>query len=556
MIAPSTPHEREMTDLLRTRYPEAFARRIALALAVLAGIAALQSALAVWAVGLAGHHVSRGRVAADIKLGFTELWLEKQRFRSWLTERNLSVGAADERSRTHLHDIRGAIDRLDTLTRRAVALDPDPAARAVQAARHDDLVVLRASVERIERGVAALVPPSPGLDAAAWRQVDALFDNADGRDLRSLLSIALAREDALIEEKRVDTDETLAWLTRLWIGFAAAFMLAALTFAVAFARALRAPLRALTQGAAALREGVLSHRIAVAGPGEFAEVARSMNAMAAELAAHRIRETQARQALEDTVARRTAELTATLEAQNEAEVRRRRLFADISHELRTPTTAIRGEAQITLRGGDKQVVEYRESLLRIEDAARQLGATIDDLLTMARSDIDALSLRRAPIALASVLDEVVSLGSAMARAQDVHLAFEPCAEPLGVLGDADRLRQMFLALIDNAIRYSRPGGAVRIAARAIAGDMPTAEVTIRDSGIGIDDGELPKVFERGYRAPNARFHRSDGSGLGLPIARILARGHGGGIELTSDSGTGTLATVRLPLVRPPFEGTA
>lgn len=545
-----------MTSLFRARYPETFARRIALALAVLAAIAALQGGFAFWAVGLAGHHVTRGRVAADIKLGFTELWLEKQRLRSRLMESQLGVGAPDERPATHLLGIRVAIDRLEALTRRAVLLDPDPAARAIQAARREDLTVLRASIELLERGIAALAPPSPGLDAAAWRRVDALFDVADGRDLRSLLSGALAREDAVIEEKRVDTDETLAWLTRLWIGFAAAFMLAALGFAAAFARSLRAPLRALTEGAAALREGRLSHRIAAAGPGEFAEVARSMNAMAAELSAHRVRETQARQALEDTVARRTAELTATLDAQNEAEVRRRRLFADISHELRTPTTAIRGEAQIALRGGDKPVVEYRESLRRIEDAARQLGAAIDDLLTMARSDIDALSLRRAPVALATVLDEVVSLGSAMALSQGVRLESEPCTDALGVLGDADRLRQLLLALVDNAVRYSRPGGTVRIAARAVAGDTPVAEVTIRDSGIGIDAGELSKIFDRGYRAPNARSHRSDGSGLGLPIARILARGHGGSIELTSETGAGTLATVTLPLAGPSFEGAA
>ncbi len=272
-----------------------------------------------------------------------------------------------------------------------------------------------------------------------------------------------------------------------------------------------------------------------------------MNVMAEELTAHRAREAEARQALEVQVARRTAELTAALTFRKEAEARRRQLFADVSHELRTPTTAIRGEAQVALRGGEKPTEEYRQSLRRIEDATRQLGATIDDLLTMARSDIDSLSLRHKPVDLGRVLDEAFSLGTAMAQSRGVRLEAEPWPAGLSMLGDEDRLRQMLLALIDNAIRYSNPGGIVQLAARQPERQPNTVELSIRDQGIGIAPDALPDVFERGFRAPNARDHAVDGSGLGLPIALMLARGHGGDIRLSSIPGEGTVAIVTLPL---------
>jgi two-component system, OmpR family, sensor kinase len=532
--------------------PSTFARRISLALAALAVVAALQGGLAVWAVGLVERHVERGRVAADIKQGFTEFWFDKQQLRGWLVQRHLGAPAADERRDQLLGGMRNTLVRLDGLAVRAVTLDDGPAARRSQAERRTTLAGLREGLERLDRAIADPDPPAPGFDAAAATRIaDELLGYAGERAMRALLTDSLAREDAALEGKRSDTDDALALLRRLWIGTTGALALAALALAGGFARALRRPLLALVEGAAALRDGRLTHRIALVGAGEFDAVARGMNAMAEELAAHRAREFRARQALEEQVALRTAELTAALAARAEIEARRRRLFADISHELRTPTTAIRGEAQIALRGGIKPVEEYLLSLRRIEDAARQLGATIDDLLSMARSDIETLSMRRVRVDLAGVLDEVLSLGSAMARAGGVRFEGDVWPPALAVSGDADRLRQLLLVLVDNAVRYSRPEGLVRLTARRIEGDSPSVEVTISDNGIGIERTDLDKVFERGYRAPNASRHRSDGSGLGLSIARTLAEGHGGGVALASDPAAGTRATVTLPLIRTP-----
>ena len=499
----------------------------------------------------------RGRIAADIKQGFTELWFNKQQLRTWLTERQFGTNAADDQRDALLQQMRGVLDNLNSLAEQSKEHDREIAARRQQEQRRDSLVVLRVSLDQLARGLANPSQLSSGLDtASAWRAANDMFDNAEGRDLRILLADSLSREDASLREKRADTNNALVWLRQLWIGTTATLVMAALLLAFGFARALRMPLVALADGATALRTGQLSHRIKLDGADEFGEVARSMNAMADELSIHRAREIEERQALEDQVAQRTSELTVALEAQNVAEARRRQLFADISHELRTPTTAIRGEAQVALRGEQKPAEEYRQSLRRIEDATRQLGATIDDLLTMARSDIDLLSLRRGPIDLVDVLNDVLSLGTAMAKTRNARLASGQWPSRLMMRGDADRLKQVYLVLIDNAIRYSHPGGAISLVARRVDCDGARVEVEIADQGIGIEEEELAKVFDRGYRAPNAQSFRSDGSGLGLPIARVLVRGHGGDITLRSIPGKGTVATVTLPLTSSLDEETA
>ncbi len=546
-----------MTKQAGGRSSNAFRRRITLALTALGAIAAVQGAVAIWAVGAAERHVSRGRVAADIKHGFVELRSDKQRLRNWLAQRQFGAGADDATRDGLLEHMRATLAHLKDLAAQAVLLDDSQAARQRQAERHDALAVLDSSLGQLARGLASLDPPPAAANAAAaWMLANQLFDRAEGRDMSRLLADSVEREDIALREKRANTDEALTWLRRLWIATSTALVGAALVLAVGFARALRRPLLGLTEGAAALRAGQLSHRIRLDGSDEFSDVARSMNAMAEELADHRRREAEARLALEEQVASRTAELSRALQSLQEAELRRRQLFADISHELRTPTTAIRGEAQVTLRAVDNSVDDYRLSLRRIEDAARQLGRTIDDLLTMARSDIETMSLRRVSLDLADVLDEVVSQGDAIARSAHVTLTHDPWPDELVMLGDADRLRQLLLTLVDNAIRYSREGQTVRLQARRFGDDGARVEVLVCDEGIGIAKEELPRVFDRSHRAPNAKRHRSDGSGLGLAIARALARGHGGEVTLRSQLDRGTVATVTLPLAAANARGAA
>ena len=529
-----------------------FRRRLSTALAVLAAAAVLEGLAAIWALNVADRHIQSGRVASDIQLGFVELSASKQRLRTWVSQRQLDAGA-DPAQRDRLQaDMRRTVERLQALTLRAKELDTGAARDDEHRQRQEALAVLGRSLEDLERTVASARPLQPGTDAqAAWIALSQLFDMSQGRDLRLLLADSIARESAAVERERTAADKTLAWMRALWLAAAVSLALGALLLAASFTRALRRPLDRLSEGAQALQRGELDHRIPADGPDEFSAVARSVNAMAAEVAQHREREAQARHRLEELVNARTAELQGALQALQQVDARRRQLFADISHELRTPTTAIRGEAEITLRGRDKPAEDYKAALARIIDTARQLGLVIDDLLTMARSDIDALALNRQPLDLMVPFTEAAVQAGATARERGITLQTAHPPEPLAVLGDGQRLRQLLGLLLDNAIRYSLPGGNVRLSARRLeaeAGAPARCEITVVDEGIGIAPDELPRVFERNFRGELARRHRADGTGLGLSIGAALARAHGGAIAIDSAPGRGTSVTLRLPLL--------
>lgn len=529
-----------------------FGRRLTWALVFLAAAAVAECALALWSLRVAERQVLRGRVAADIQLGFAQLAADKQRLRLWAAQRQFDAGAEPRELQALAGSMRGTLDRLDALAAQAVALDDRPPARARQLQRRDALAVLRGNVETLvpQLGGASAAPGTTS-PAAAWAAASERFAVARGRDLRQLLAESIAREDEAVREKRVDTDRAMTRMRTLWLAGAATLGALALALALHFARALRRPLAALGDAAVALQRGELTHRIQLQGRDEFALLAGGVNAMAEELSRHRERDAQRRHELEQQVAERTRELSQALQASQAAEERRRRLFADISHELRTPTTVIRGEAEVTLRGRDKPVDEYQGALRRIADTAGQLGKVIDDLLTVARHDIDAVDIRRVPLDLAQPLAQAVEQALALAAAHGVRLAAELPPRALPLQGDAQRLRQMLVVLLDNAVRYSHPGGTVRVTA-AVVGEAPArVEARIEDEGIGLEPDDLAHAFEQRWRSERARRHRPDGSGLGLAIALALARGHDGDIRLAAREGGGTVATVVLPLTQRP-----
>ena len=529
-----------------------FRRRLTLVLGLFASVVVLAALLAAASLVVTERQVLRGRVASDIATAFVQLSAQKQRLRTWVAQMQLG-GHADDSARTELEvAMQGTLQRLNVLAAQAIDLDSSGQAHVEHLRRRDTLAVLEQSVAALHRAVDEARPLAPGADAGqAWEALSRLFDLAEGRDLRKQIAENIAREATEVQRERAATDTTLAWVRWLWLGAAALLAASALAAALYFGRALHKPLQQLSEGARALRSGQLGHRIPLAGQDEFSEVAHSVNALAAELEQHRERETAQRHRLEVQVAERTRDLADALASLRRADDQRRRLFADISHELRTPTTAIRGEAEITLRGVDKPAAEYREALSRIVATARQLAAVIDDLLAMARSDMDSLSLVRELVDMDELACDALIQASAQASGLGVALGPAPARTGCHVVaGDPLRLRQLLGVLLDNATRYSKPGGQVQIRVWAqahAAGEPSTVHVTVSDQGIGIPAHELPQVFDRHFRGALARSHSPDGSGLGLSIAHALAQAHGGQLQLRSVNGS-TEAALSLPLV--------
>ena len=217
-----------------------------------------------------------------------------------------------------------------------------------------------------------------------------------------------------------------------------------------------------------------------------------------------------------------------------------RFVADASHELRAPLTVIRGNLEFLRRRPDVPSVERAEALSDAEREATRMTHLVSELLTLARGDA-GMPIQHDPVELEVVLLEVFHEAQNLVRGQSLKLGH---IESARVAGDEDRLKQLLLILLDNALRYTPAGGTVTL---TLAQSGEGAEIRVCDSGVGIPEVHLPHVFERFYRVDGARGRDSGGSGLGLPIAKWIVEGHGGQIWLESRVGAGTMAVVRLPL---------
>ena len=219
-------------------------------------------------------------------------------------------------------------------------------------------------------------------------------------------------------------------------------------------------------------------------------------------------------------------------------------FADISHELRTPLAVIRGEAEVTLRGKEKSISEYKRVLGYIILLVDQLNKLVSDLLFLARSESGNLQIEKREVALREIIKEAFHEGEVLALKKGVTLSMKGLPEEEIVLqGDPQRLRQLFVIIIDNAINYSKAGGVVEIAWERGEG---WGRMTIADQGVGIPQESLPHVFERFYRVEKTK-SIAKGTGLGLPIAKWIAEAHDGKITIVSQVDVGTTVTVHLPV---------
>jgi signal transduction histidine kinase len=227
--------------------------------------------------------------------------------------------------------------------------------------------------------------------------------------------------------------------------------------------------------------------------------------------------------------------------------RQQQFIADASHELRTPLTILHSATDLLDQHRADPLAANGELFDDIRDEILRLERLAGDLLTLARSDLGELDLAVAPIDLVSEAREAVKRVQPVAVEHGVALSVYRSDASLTVEADPDRVQQVLLILLDNAIKHTPSGGDVRVVARRQGGD---AQLEVIDTGEGIPADMLEQVFNRFVRVDAARSRARGGAGLGLAIARSLIRAHGGELSLTSKVGEGTRVTVRLPFNQP------
>jgi two-component system, OmpR family, sensor kinase len=218
----------------------------------------------------------------------------------------------------------------------------------------------------------------------------------------------------------------------------------------------------------------------------------------------------------------------------------RQFMADASHELRTPVSVSRTAIDVTLDRGGRSEDEYRESLGVVGEQMRRLTRIVEDLLTLARADAGGLRLEPKPVYIDELVADCVRTIRVIAESKAVAL---DCRGPgdVELLGDERWLRQMFVNLLDNAVRHTPAGERVIV---ELACEPDSIQLAVSDSGAGIAEAECERIFERFVRLDAAR--SGDGAGLGLSIARAIAEAHGGTLAVARSDSSGTTFLVRLP----------
>ncbi|MEA2523645.1 MAG: two-component system, OmpR family, sensor kinase [Thermomicrobiales bacterium] len=247
----------------------------------------------------------------------------------------------------------------------------------------------------------------------------------------------------------------------------------------------------------------------------------------------------------DELARLASTFNRMLDRLEEAFALQRRFIADASHELRTPLTAIRGNIDVLVRQASQNGIEGQDLSDALDDLRREsarMSRLIEDLLTLVRTEAPPDdTARRRPIRLDEVVEDAMRTAAALLSGQRLTSVG---VAPVMIIADRDRMTELMLILLDNAIRHTPPQGEIFVSVEA-AGSM--ARIMVRDAGEGIAPEDIPHVFERFYRAGRARDRATGGTGLGLAIAQSIARAHEGGISVVSTPGDGAAFTVTLPL---------
>jgi len=223
---------------------------------------------------------------------------------------------------------------------------------------------------------------------------------------------------------------------------------------------------------------------------------------------------------------------------------RTEFVANVSHELRTPLTAIHGYLETLLGGALEEPDHARKFLEIVFRHTERMGRLINDLTDLSNIELGKIALQLAAVSLGDVVESVVAIIQPRAESGGVALAADVPAGLPDVRADHDRLVEILINLVDNAVKYTPSGGAVRISARASGEAM--VEVAIEDTGVGIPRADLPRITERFYRVDKARSRELGGTGLGLAIVKHLVLAHGGELAIESEFGQGTTVRFTLP----------
>lgn len=528
-----------------------YRKKLVLAFFALLGLMLNQILVAYWLVQTAQRHEKRSSVAHDMLTRYTDISADKQRLKVWYAQLLLTGEASAQSRDTFLQRINANILALRELSAlQARLLDAEVLTMTgVDASKTLDILELNFSNFR-QRVIQTRSGRHSEDREQIWTEVLGIFDMAGALDVRVVLAEAIKRQSMISQLAGEAADAAIHrsnWVMGIMI-----VLTVVVTFAMSryLVQQIKRPVEDLLLGTLRMQAGNFDPDQPIQVPerkqDEFGQLAHSFNAMAQEIHQTRLRDKEKNDYLEAAVQERTAQLQQANASLQLVARRQRQLFADLSHELRTPATAILGEAEIVLRGQDKQADDYRLSLTHIVETSRQLAQRINELLLLAREQLVADDISLAEVTLVPLLQEAVGQARSIARDSGVTVLALAGSTPDSegrIMTDAAKLHQILMVLYDNAVRYTPAGGNVQTHVNMTDDGF---EISITDTGIGLLEKEQAEVFARHFRGEQARRMRSDGAGLGLAIAKTLADALGVGLRLHGLATGGCRAVLTIP----------
>lgn len=305
-----------------------------------------------------------------------------------------------------------------------------------------------------------------------------------------------------------NVDKQITLVTSAMVAFGLAILFFLMLISSYFVNSLLRPLGDIGEAANKLAKGEYSHRIPKQHDDEIGELCDTINGMAAQI-------------------------ESAGKLQNE-------FISSISHELRTPLTAIKGWSETLSEGGMQDPDLLSRGLEVISSETERLSGIVEELLDFSRIQKTKPADMTEKLDVYAEVQEAVFLLNDTAKKCGLHLTCTEQESLPPIIGNGDRLRQVFVNVIDNAIKYAKPNGSIHVDAATVSGGI---QLVISDDGIGISPEDLPFVTERFYRAANTK----PGSGIGLAVAKEIVEAHKGTLEIDSELGKGTIVTITLPV---------
>lgn len=522
-----------------------YSKKLKAAISVLTFFTLLQGCLTLWVANQSSFHIEKSQLSNRLLSEFIDLGGNKQRLKVWLAQFLLTNDAPVETKFDFQSKMSKSLQNLKIYLERDLALAENENERKIIIEQSERLKTLEININSLNIELGKVNKAKVIKDSATvWKFMIDTFDNLNGSDLRRLIGDAIEIQRIRAAQAEASAKSYMRYFNLSVYVLTGVTILLAIFLAYVLQKNLKKPLDNLVQAAVSVAQGDLSHRIRVIEDNEFGVVSKHFNEMTTEIEKLRLDDIEKRRLIEKEVELRTNELQLAIQKLQDSEKERRIFLANITHELKTPATAILGEAEVTLRAKNPPLEVYVDTLKAIVETGKQLSSRIEDLLLLARGENDIFKLFLNKISVSDfnkLINDMIN----------IHFKNDSKRFTLNLLNvqafvqiDNQRISQLLTILIENAKKYSDVADIIQITAI-----QKEAYLNIKIINVcpHLDSIDFSQIQNRYYRSQQAVVRRPDGLGIGLSIARMITNAHNGSLNLYPEENKYFVASLNLPI---------